>query len=30
MTHEAMEIAEQRYGHDAFFSDAKEPFVATT
>lgn len=28
MTQEAMEDAEQRYGHDAFFSDAKEPFVA--
>jgi glycerophosphoryl diester phosphodiesterase len=27
MTLDAMNLAEQRYGHDAFFSDAKAPFV---
>lgn len=26
-TLDAMNVAEQRYGHDAFFSDAKEPFI---
>lgn len=29
LTLDAMNIAEQRYGHDAFFSDSKAPFVSS-